>query len=339
MLNIVTKHPASSSSETSPPKRNKTPSPQKPDLWIASLNIVEERVNPQETINSVDMGFTLIDDKNMQRSPSIEEVKLICDIYPGVSDVLHFPPYLRIVCDTLPEQIPRTLAGIPCRFTTKSNEIPLQGTFCRGPAISVGSVCPPWILPTFDTRIKIAQYLVSQGVRSVGWFGTRWLLEVESGDDNTTWNLPRKINGLIASYRCLPSSKQHSMRHILPSQNTIDNTDYFPNLHAGMLVFQGGEDGGYTTSGCPVKHVDYPNDRFFTVASHGFVLGTEVVHPHAPPNGRTVAIVDKQMGYSDISLAKIVDPSITYTSESFAGPDGTIRLRELVKEQDCMIAD
>ena len=96
-----------------------------PDLWIANLNTVEERVNPQETINSIDMGFTLIDEMNMQRSPSIEEVKLICDIYSGVSDVLHFPPYLRIVCDILSEQIPRILVGIPCRFTTKSNEIPL----------------------------------------------------------------------------------------------------------------------------------------------------------------------------------------------------------------------
>jgi hypothetical protein len=108
-----------------------------------------------------------------------------------------------------------------------------------------------------------------------------------------------------------------------------------------MLMFQGGQDGSYTTSGCPVKHVvDYPNDRFFTVASHGFVLGNEVVHPHEPPNGRIVAIVDKQMDYSDISLARIVDdPSITYTAESFAGPDGTIRLKELRKEQDCMIGD
>jgi hypothetical protein len=33
-----------------------------------------------------------------------------------------------------------------------------------------------------------------------------------------------------------------------------------------MLVFQGGQDGGYTTSGCTLKHVDYPEDRLFTVA-------------------------------------------------------------------------
>jgi len=86
-----------------------------------------------------------------------------------------------------------------------------------------------------------------------------------------------------------------------------------------------------------VKHDDYLNDRFFTVASHGFVLGSEVVHPHGPPNGRIVAIADKQMGNSDISIAKIVDPAITYTAEAFAGPDGTIGLSKLHQEQDCMI--
>ena len=310
-----------------------------PDLSIGNLDTTEEGVSPQQTINSIDMGFTLINEKNLQRSPSVEEVKAICDIYPGVTDVLHFPPYLRVVCETLPEQIPRTLAGIPCQFTTNPDEIPLRGTFCRGPAISLGSICPPWILPPFNTRKKIAQHLVSSGVRSVGWLGTRWLLEVESEDDGTARNLPCKINGLIASYHCLPASEEHSRRHIFPSRTEVDDTDYFPNLHAGMLLFQGGDGGGYSTSGCPVKHVDHPNDRFFTVASHGFVLGAEVIHPHAPPNGRIVAIVDKQMGHSDISLAKIIDPAIAYTAESFAGPDGTIRLKELRREQDCMIAE
>ena len=169
----------------------------------------------------------------------------------------------------------------------------------------MGSICPPWILPPFNTRKKIAQHLVSSGVRSAGWLGTRWLLEVESEDDGIAKNLPCKVKGLIVSYHCLPSSNEHLRRHIFPSRSEVDNTDYFPNLHAGMLLFQGGNGGGYATSGCPVKHVDYPHDRFFTVASHGFVLGTEVIHPHAPPKGRTVTIVDKQMGHSDISVAKI----------------------------------
>jgi hypothetical protein len=52
-----------------------------------------------------------------------------------------------------------------------------------------------------------------------------------------------------------------------------------------------------------------------------------------------MGIVDKQMRYSDISLAKIVDPAVTYTTESFAGPDGTIRVKTFRKEQDGMIAD
>lgn len=81
--------------------------------------MVEETVNLQWTINSIDMEFSLIDHKNMLRSPSMEEVKVICDIYSGVCDVLYLP-YLRVVCDSMPEHVPRTLARITCRFTTKS---------------------------------------------------------------------------------------------------------------------------------------------------------------------------------------------------------------------------
>lgn len=217
------------------------------NLRIGPSNTVEESVI-QDSINTIDMGFKLIDENNVQRSPSVEEVKAICEVFPRVSDVLHFPPYLRILCDKLPERIPRVLAGIPCYFTTKSDEIRLKGTFCRGPAISIGTICPPWILPSLDTRKRIAQHLVNHGVRSVARLGTRWLLEMEFEDGHTARKLPCKINGLIVSYRCLPSSKEHSQRHILPSRTDVDTTDYFPNLHAGMLVFQGGECGGYTTS-------------------------------------------------------------------------------------------
>ena len=190
------------------------------NLRIGPSNTVEGSVI-QDTINSIDMGFKLVDENNIQRSHSVGEVKVICEVFPGVSDVLHFPPYLRILCDKLPERIPRTLAGIPCYFTTKFDEIRLKGTFCRGPAISVGTICPPWILPSFDTRKRIAQHLVNHGVRSVAWLRTRWLLEMEVDDSHTARKLPCKINGLIVSYRCLLYPKEHLQRHILPSRTDI----------------------------------------------------------------------------------------------------------------------
>ena len=155
------------------------------------------------------------------------------------------------------------------------------------------------------------------GVRSVAWLGTRWLLDVESEDIYIKRNLPWKIKGLVTSYRHRSIFREHSFRNILPSRIQVDNTDYYPNLQAGVLLFQGGQHGGYTTSGCAVKHFDYPNERFFTISSHGLVLGSEVGHPYGPSQGKIIGTVDKQMGESNISLAKILDPAITYTNESF----------------------
>jgi len=45
------------------------------------------------------------------------------------------------------------------------------------------------------------------------------------------------------------------------------------------------------------------------------------------------------MGDSDVSLAKILDPMITYTDESFSGLHGTIRLTKLRKETECMLGE
>jgi hypothetical protein len=153
-----------------------------PDLSTASLNTLEETMNPQQGINSIDMGFTLVDQNHVQRSPLMAEVRSIRDIYRGIRDVLHFPPYYASFAIQCQNKSP----GLWLDFPVGSLQIWLK------------SPC-------------VAPFVVGQR-----------------------------------------------------------------------------------------SHVDHPNDRFFTIASHGVVLGAELVNPHATPDGRIVAIVDKHMGYSDI---------------------------------------
>ena len=123
---------------------------------------------------------------------------------------------------------------------------------------------------------------------------------------------------------------EHSLtRTKLPGRLVIDNTNYGPLLHAGMLITDGDQ---FSTSGCPVSHLNRIGKWCFTIASHGFVLGASVMHPVASPRGKVIAEVDKMFGYSNISLARISDAFISYTLECFAGAMRKIRLRNLISE-------
>ena len=141
---------------------------------------------------------------------------------------------------------------------------------------------------------------VTPTVQSLGWVGTCWLLEVDEPDEFTKQSLPRLINGLTASFRTYIQSSAHGVhRSKIPSSSQIDNTNYLPLLHAGMLLSDGER---FTTSGVPIEQLNDPDSRYFTIASHGFVHGAEVYHPAAPPLGRKIGIADIKFGETDICL-------------------------------------
>jgi len=283
----------------------------------------------------IEMGFSLVSPGYVQRSPTKNEVAIMRGLFPDVRRVLHMPPYLTLVCETLPEIRPHLIAGIPCHFTTEPNGIPMQGEWCRGPPLELGIPTPLWKLPSLDTRKEIIKNLAPHGVRSIGWMGTRWLLEVENPDSSTKAVLPRTINGLVSSFRPFKRPEPHSLtRSKIPSSLQIDNTNYHPRLHAGMLVTDGDSP---TTSGVPISSVHDSSKRYFTIASHGFVTGAEVIHPLPPPLGRVIGVADVKFGESDISLCRITDDALQYSAETFAGTSGSIRLTNLVKEENCYI--
>jgi hypothetical protein len=288
-----------------------------------------------EELRSLDLGFSLVSNTGAQRSPSRAEVRLMREIYPEIREVIHFPPFLIIVCTELPKVTPMSIAGLPCHFTLDRTDLPLLGQFCRGKPMQIGTYSPPFKLPDSDTRKLIVKTLSQYRVHSVGWLATRWLLEVDNPDETTQASLPSVLNGLLTSYRPYHQPIEHSFtRARLPGHFMIDNTNYVPFLHAGMLLSDGDQ---FTTSGCPVSHPGKPGEQFFTVAAHGFVLGAPVMHPYDTPLGKVIAEVDQTFGDTDISLARITDGSISYTSECFAGAMGTIRLQNLVPESENLV--
>jgi hypothetical protein len=258
---------------------------------------------------SIEMPFTLVSEKGVQRHPLRHEVRMLREIWPEIRMAILMPPYLTLVCDTIPSTAPKTIAGVPCHFTLKENDIPLHGTFCRGKPITIGDNQDVWVLPTPSTRVSILEFLAPLGVCSIAWLGTRWLLEVNSVTGDTEQRLPCLINGLVASFRRYAKPKEHSVsRPKIPTLINFDDTDYFPHLHAGMLLSDGER---ITTSGCPVFH---PNDanQYFRIASRGFVTGAEVRHPSET----------------------ITDSRINYAVDCVAGSNDGILLRKMVKEEE-----
>jgi hypothetical protein len=242
---------------------------------------------------------------------------------------LLMPPYLTLVCDTIPSIVPKIIAGVPCHFTLKENDIPLHGTFCHGKPITIGDKQDVWVLPTPSTYVSILEFLAPLGVYSITWLGIRWLLEVNSVTGDTEKQLPCLINGLVASFWRYMKPKEHSLSCTkIPTLINFDDTDYFPHLHAGILLSNGEH---ITTSGCPVFH---PNDtnQYFMITSHGFITGAEVHHPSE--TSCIIGITEKKFGETDISLCCITDSRINYTIDCFAGSNDGILLRKMVKEEE-----
>ena len=282
---------------------------------------------------NIEMGFSLVTDSGAQRHPLSHEAHMLRKIWPEIRNIIHMPPFLTVVCESIPSTIPFTIAGLPCYFTVDENDIPLKGEFCRGKPIVVGEKLTVWLLPSHSMRSSILESLLLQGVCSIAWLGTRWLLEVDKVAEDTKYRLPSLINGLVASFRQFVKPKEQGLsRAKIPTAIAYDDTDYFPYLHAGMLISDGEI---VTTSGCPIYHPEEPTIQYFSMASHGCVTGAEVSHPLR--DSHVIGVSDKKFGESDISLCRITHPDVQYSTECFAGAGGGVRPRKIMKEGDSWI--
>ena len=298
------------------------------EIQESGFEILDKHVS----LPSVEMPFSLLEGDRIQRSPTREEVAILRKVYPTITEVLHLPPFLIIVCDPVPSTVPRSIAGIPCHFTSDPADIPLKGIFPRGKPVIIGKKLKPWEFPLPAARVEILKHLLQYRARSIGWLGTRWLVDIDKPDDDIHKTLPSVINGLVVFYREFDEAKPHGLnrRKIIPSVNQMDNTNYYPNLHAGMLVC---DDNILTTSGCAVKNPKYPDSRFFTVSAHGFANGGKVYHPDSPSDGNAIGEFWGKFDNTDIALAKLMDDSVKYSDETFAGPSGTLKLLRLLPER------
>jgi hypothetical protein len=131
------------------------------------------------------------------------------------------------------------------------------------------------VVPTIPRPKSILAELVPLGVRSLGWVGTRCVLftivPAKAADI-----LPRAIGNMVATFLPHKTHRDCSLRHLNPTANTYDNSDYYPRLHAGMML---SDTEVFTTTGVPIVHPSRPDERLFSVAKHGFRASPRVIHP------------------------------------------------------------
>ena len=267
------------------------------------------------------------------RGPSAEEATMIMEIFPTAHAVHVSPPYLTVVCTLVPKiPLPTSIAGIPCVFTDNENTMSdLQGIVCRGPHMWSDREYPLYELPPFADRVEILRELISAGATEIGWLGTHWIILVENPDQKTKFKLPRTIANLTVSY--IPDEKhhEHSLRKKIPAKYLLDNSDYYPHLHGGMMISDGNV---FSTSGIPVRHPADPETRYFTVSKHAFLHSSTVFHP-SPAVGHVLGkIANVVFGGTDIALCRVEDDDLRYAAESFAGPSGTIKFTGLARSHE-----
>jgi hypothetical protein len=281
------------------------------------------------------MPFSLVNPDHSQRSPSIEESAQIMALFPRTTHVRHLPPYLIMVIEPLPTiPLPTSIAGIPCHFTDDVKDLgPVAGAICRGAPLRRDTRFTLWELPDFEERKSILEELLPLGVRALGWVGTRWVLFTIAPSDKVADILPRAIGNMVATFLPHKSHDDRSLRQPTPIANTYDNSDYYPRLHSGMMI---SDTEVFTTTGVPVVHSSCPDERFFSVAEHDFRTMPRVIHPSFAI-GHVVGQVSRTFQDTDIALAKITDPAVRFSAETFAGPHGTTKLNRLAGQTETYI--
>jgi hypothetical protein len=225
------------------------------------------------------MPFSLLNQNHSQRSPTIDESAEIMALFPGCTNVKHIPPYLIIVLKPVPTiPLPTSIAGIPIYFTDDAKDLgPIAGSICRGAPIRRETRFTLWELPDFTERTSILEELLPLGVRALGWVGTRWLLYIIAPEsDDIADKLPRVIGNMVATFLPYKTHDDRSLPQLTPTANAYDNSNYYPHLHAGMMI---SDTEVFTTTGVPIVHPSCPNARYFSVAEHSFRTIPRVIHP------------------------------------------------------------
>lgn len=281
------------------------------------------------TTRHVKLDFTLFKD-GRQNTATALQIQAIKELFPTCEKLVFSPPFLVVVCSTLPEKPwPTTVAGLPLFLTNDPEEEPMDlGITCSGPKITIDASILPWQTPTMHVFKILLQTLkkYNVGIDRVQWIGWSILAlarKAPSGDWRKT--LPWTINGIRIGYVFGDESHQEmAMRKQAPTTMTRDDSIY-THMRPGVMVAATVRENPFleelSTAG--ICLLSPSGKRYLTVASHAFQAGVGGFVYHPNTKGHAVGQISKVMGMSDISLADMAD--VKYSRETFSDPQAPVR--------------
>lgn len=279
----------------------------------------------------VQLDFDLLKDGE-PRIPSKAQYDEIFKLFPTAYKLSFAPPFLVIVCKTLPSKPwPVTVASMPLFLTDKENVEPMEiGLYTHGPKVTIKSAIRRWQTPNLAAFKEVFQVLdqFSKDFRRVQWTGATFVA-IASREPFADWRkrLPCMINSMLIGYVFDESPlMETAVRKIVPQGQVFDDSQY-DQLRPGIMIVSatGSTQELLTTSGVCLQSPS-SSKKYITVASHGFPgsVGDIVIHPNR--NGLCIADVSKVFGETDIALAELRSQSnVAYSRTTFSTPEATVR--------------
>ena len=273
----------------------------------------------------IKLDFSLFRD-GKQCMPSESQCTTIMALFPTCYNLTISPPFLIIVCRSLPAKPwPVTVAGWPLYLTTDPEANPIDiGLFSHGPKQTIEGDIGIQKMPTLQVFINLFAMFKKLGakIERIQWTGY-YFLAIGRQEPIADWRkiLPWTVNDVRIGYMFKdPLLQEKALRRKVPSGRSSDDVEY-TDLRPGLMVASKLDPANdfLTTSGVCVQSP--LGKKYITVAKHGFPAGVEELVTHSNSNGRIIAKVDKVFRLTDIALAELMVP---YSRTTFSTDDAPV---------------
>ena len=254
-------------------------------------------------------------------------------------------PDIIITTNRPPTEIPLTVGGALVRFVPEDMVLPNTAVGFFRPYINsqrgdlLSSPLLLYSIPSHQQCHEIIRLLMLEvDIRAIHFLPPQIIVELDmmSGKKYERHSLPSRAGGISIQFHEAKesfwkgSSQMEYERLITPIDTVVDNSDYLSNSPheispgvclASSFVTEGSlpTSRGFSTSAGLLFQKG--NNKYISVANHGFPDLSEVHHPS--PTGRRIGRITDRFPAWDLAFAQL-DPSISFSNDQyFAAPKPT----------------
>lgn len=268
-----------------------------------------------------DLGFSLVRDSRAI-CPTRDQWILLETAFPTSTSIGVLSGMLTVQYESLPPKPwPVVMAGLPVYITTEEFAWPLRPQRYGGPKriMSAHDARSGPSAEVFQLAIDYFEKELNVAIVCILNLLGQWIITIP--EDATLSDLPCMIAKSPCSYLYtseVPEPREAALSSTRPFGTTWDSSPYTP-LRPGIMTSSGkipGCDDELLTT-CGVQVIDNDNNKFLTVATHGFPNGREIVY-HPTMVGGPIGDVVRRIPDAGISICKL-RPGLPFENETFAG--------------------